>query len=276
MVNTAQPLDTIAVRQQSFQSVRAGHGSRSSHPPSLKDILSQSALRLDANFAFNPSSRETVCWYCGTTFGTGGERDSAAYFVIDTQTQVVDSYRPFFNSMMILNMYQVLLCHLRLADEGISSYVTLYCAGFTCKPSESRETPNRLDYVFGAGAVAGVAASILQTPIEVVKCLDQVAHKSESGGSIRIARQVLQTRGIRGLYIGLKPTALHDGLSSGIFFACCEHPLYHAHTLVRQDHQSRMTIRQHRLSRNWADPIQDGTAGGIAGLFVHNLRTLQS
>ncbi|ORY66806.1 mitochondrial carrier domain-containing protein [Leucosporidium creatinivorum] len=60
---------------------------------------------------------------------------------------------------------------------------------------------------------------MLETPIEVVKCRAQV----ESGtgaklGSFKIAQMIAKKEGLKGFYIGGLMTAIHDGISSGIFF----------------------------------------------------------
>ncbi|GAA5932822.1 hypothetical protein JCM1841_005440 [Sporobolomyces salmonicolor] len=88
---------------------------------------------------------------------------------------------------------------------------------------QDRQDPNALHRVFLAGASAGAACSILETPIEVVKTRAQT--ESSSGpnqpklGSFRIARLIAAKEGLRGFYVGGGMTALHDGFSSGIFFA---------------------------------------------------------
>ncbi|GAA5873131.1 hypothetical protein JCM1840_005577 [Sporobolomyces johnsonii] len=88
---------------------------------------------------------------------------------------------------------------------------------------QDRQDPNALHRVFIAGAAAGAACSILETPIEVVKTRAQT--ESSSGpnqpklGSFRIARLIAAKEGLRGFYVGGGMTALHDGFSSGIFFA---------------------------------------------------------
>lgn len=41
-------------------------------------------------------------------------------------------------------------------------------------------------------------------------------------GSFKIAKQIARKEGLRGFYIGGLMTAVHDGISSGIFFFGCE------------------------------------------------------
>lgn len=66
-------------------------------------------------------------------------------------------------------------------------------------------------------------AACLSAQIEVVKCRAQV--ESGSGaklGSFKIAQMIAKKEGLRGFYIGGLMTAIHDGISSGIFFWSCE------------------------------------------------------
>lgn len=59
--------------------------------------------------------------------------------------------------------------------------------------------------------------------IEVVKTRAQVESvPGKKLGSFRIASQIARKEGLRGFYIGGLMTAVHDGISSGIFFWGCE------------------------------------------------------
>ncbi|KAM0787290.1 hypothetical protein ACM66B_006523 [Microbotryomycetes sp. NB124-2] len=84
---------------------------------------------------------------------------------------------------------------------------------------QDRQDPNGLGRVFAAGAAAGGICAMLETPIEVVKCRAQVEQGSGAKlGSFNIARAIARKEGLRGFYIGGLMTAIHDGISSGIFF----------------------------------------------------------
>ncbi|GAA5832269.1 hypothetical protein JCM5353_005688 [Sporobolomyces roseus] len=104
---------------------------------------------------------------------------------------------------------------------------------------QDRQDPNALPRVFLAGATAGAACALLETPIEVVKTRAQVESSSSSPGgklgSFRIAQMIAKKEGLRGFYVGGLMTSAHDGVSSGIFFATYfvfrrllrgEHPFY--------------------------------------------------
>ncbi|GAA5935355.1 uncharacterized protein JCM15063_001010 [Sporobolomyces koalae] len=88
---------------------------------------------------------------------------------------------------------------------------------------QDRQDPNALPKVFLAGATAGAACALLETPIEVVKTRAQVESASSSPGgklgSFRIASMIAKKEGLRGFYVGGLMTSIHDGVSSGIFFA---------------------------------------------------------
>ncbi|GAA5948505.1 hypothetical protein JCM3765_004905 [Sporobolomyces pararoseus] len=88
---------------------------------------------------------------------------------------------------------------------------------------QDRQDPNALHRVFLAGATAGAACALLETPIEVVKTRAQVESSASSPngklGSFRIASMIAKKEGLRGFYVGGLMTSIHDGVSSGIFFA---------------------------------------------------------
>ncbi|BGP28184.1 mitochondrial carrier protein, family 25 [Rhodotorula toruloides] len=84
---------------------------------------------------------------------------------------------------------------------------------------QDRQDPNALSRVFASGATAGALCALLETPIEVVKTRAQVESvPGKKLGSFRIASQIARKEGLRGFYIGGLMTAVHDGISSGIFF----------------------------------------------------------
>ncbi|GAA5831720.1 hypothetical protein JCM3766R1_004990 [Sporobolomyces carnicolor] len=91
------------------------------------------------------------------------------------------------------------------------------------KFGQDRQDPNALHRVFLAGATAGAACALLETPIEVVKTRAQVESSASSPGgklgSFRIASMIAKKEGLRGFYVGGLMTSIHDGVSSGIFFA---------------------------------------------------------
>ncbi|KAI1635762.1 mitochondrial carrier domain-containing protein [Biscogniauxia mediterranea] len=75
-----------------------------------------------------------------------------------------------------------------------------------------------------AGAVGGLATWAVSTPTELVKCRAQVLASSSSSSpssslsSWAIAKHVLRTEGIRGLYLGGAVTALRDSVGYGFYF----------------------------------------------------------
>ena len=77
----------------------------------------------------------------------------------------------------------------------------------------------------GGGIVAGVFLPILFTPLEMVKCRQQVhVHASTAGagqkrtGTIHIIRDVLRTEGIRGMYVGHAMTTLRSTIGNASLF----------------------------------------------------------
>ncbi|PSS09100.1 hypothetical protein M430DRAFT_37179 [Amorphotheca resinae ATCC 22711] len=70
-----------------------------------------------------------------------------------------------------------------------------------------------------AGAVGGLATWVVSTPTEIVKCRTQVSPSAASASnSWTIAKEILRTEGIRGLYFGGVVTALRDSIGYGFYF----------------------------------------------------------
>ncbi|KAI0106349.1 solute carrier family 25 member 45 [Hypoxylon sp. NC0597] len=67
-----------------------------------------------------------------------------------------------------------------------------------------------------AGAIGGLATWVVSTPTELIKCRAQLSSPPES--SWNIAKHVLKTEGIRGLYFGGVVTALRDSIGYGFYF----------------------------------------------------------
>ena len=74
--------------------------------------------------------------------------------------------------------------------------------------------------VWTAGATSGLATSAISTPSELVKCRAQLsAPASTASSSWGIARELVATYGLRGLYIGGVVTSLRDAIGYGFYFA---------------------------------------------------------
>ncbi|KAI0382576.1 solute carrier family 25 member 45 [Hypomontagnella monticulosa] len=67
-----------------------------------------------------------------------------------------------------------------------------------------------------AGAIGGLATWVVSTPTELIKCRAQLSSPPASSWSI--AKQVLKTEGVRGLYFGGVVTALRDSIGYGFYF----------------------------------------------------------
>ncbi|KAF7857878.1 uncharacterized protein EAF02_011245 [Botrytis sinoallii] len=82
-------------------------------------------------------------------------------------------------------------------------------------------TPNHPESVplfstFLAGTIGGLCSSIVSTPTELIKCRAQLSSPPVS--SLAIARSIVSTTGIRGLYFGGVVTALRDSIGYGFYF----------------------------------------------------------
>ncbi|KAI0127364.1 solute carrier family 25 member 45 [Xylariales sp. AK1849] len=67
-----------------------------------------------------------------------------------------------------------------------------------------------------AGAIGGLATWVVSTPTELIKCRAQLA--SPPASSWNIARKVVRSEGVRGLYFGGVVTALRDSIGYGFYF----------------------------------------------------------
>ncbi|KAI8873919.1 mitochondrial carrier protein [Ramicandelaber brevisporus] len=81
---------------------------------------------------------------------------------------------------------------------------------------------SRLSDVFLAGCGAGAICFLVDTPIEVVKCVAQVqrhsAQKFGSTSTYAVAKHLINKHGPRVLYRGGAPTAVRDAFGYGVYF----------------------------------------------------------
>lgn len=69
---------------------------------------------------------------------------------------------------------------------------------------------------WAAGAAGGLATWAVSTPTELIKCRAQMATPPQS--SWAIARQIVRSESVRGLYFGGAVTALRDSIGYGFYF----------------------------------------------------------
>jgi solute carrier family 25 carnitine/acylcarnitine transporter 20/29 len=69
-----------------------------------------------------------------------------------------------------------------------------------------------------AGAIGGLATWVVSTPTEIVKCRTQISSSTSPTNSWDVARGILRTEGVRGLYFGGVVTALRDSIGYGFYF----------------------------------------------------------
>ncbi|KAH8593746.1 mitochondrial carrier domain-containing protein [Bisporella sp. PMI_857] len=72
--------------------------------------------------------------------------------------------------------------------------------------------------VWIAGAVGGLATWVVSTPSELIKCRSQLSTSGYTSNSWRIAKHVIRTEGLKGLYLGGVVTALRDSIGYGFYF----------------------------------------------------------
>ncbi|RFU24142.1 hypothetical protein B7463_g12201, partial [Scytalidium lignicola] len=93
--------------------------------------------------------------------------------------------------------------------------VNILTNGSLYSPSPPKLPPT-LTTTWIAGAIGGLATWVVSTPTELIKCRAQMSNAPTS--SFSIARQIIRSEGIRGLYLGGVVTALRDSIGYGFYF----------------------------------------------------------
>jgi solute carrier family 25 carnitine/acylcarnitine transporter 20/29 len=78
-----------------------------------------------------------------------------------------------------------------------------------------------ISHLFGCGVVAGIATSLISTPVEHTRIRMQVQGKN-SFNALECVKRIVKSYGIRGLYKGNVPTLCRDGVAFGIYFSMYE------------------------------------------------------
>ncbi|KAI9098724.1 mitochondrial carrier domain-containing protein [Phlyctochytrium arcticum] len=108
-----------------------------------------------------------------------------------------------------------------------------------------------------SGALAGVFASFVLTPLELIKCKQQVAESSTKGGarsgSIAIALDTLRKSGVRGLFRGQTGTLLREMAGGAAWFGIYE---FSCDQFAQRSHRRRDELVAWELM----------TAGSFAGI----------
>lgn len=133
----------------------------------------------------------------------------------------------------------------------------------------------RLAHVALAGAVAGFAQAFILCPVDVIKNRMQVGgfgHGGAAGpGNMEMVREVIATRGWRGLYLGMVPTLWRDVPGYAVFFASYE--------FLKRSFAALPFLRAAPGAAEGADddphgagglsPVAVILAGGVAGMAYH-------
>ena len=89
-----------------------------------------------------------------------------------------------------------------------------------------RSADTSYTHVFMAGSMAGLACSVMTTPAELLECRAQAkwspVHAVLEFNPYTCARRIVDTLGVRGLFIGFTATAIRDTPSTGVFFLVYE------------------------------------------------------
>lgn len=97
-------------------------------------------------------------------------------------------------------------------------------------PDNPKARLNPIDY-FKAGLLTGIAVSLVESPVDLIKSQLQVQifkeksslAKSEAPGVVNCTRRILHSGGIRGIYQGLGATFARDIPAVGLYFGAYEY-----------------------------------------------------
>ncbi|KAK9030780.1 hypothetical protein V6N11_032192 [Hibiscus sabdariffa] len=159
-------------------------------------------------------------------------------------------------SILLLNLLAVLLLLLRW-QKAVLTENSVHCRMLWF----SRYTPFFHEHLTRPGGVGtGALQSIMLAPVELVKIRLQLQNTSFPGsqsvsahaGPISVARTILKTEGLKGIYRGFTITALRDAPSHGFYFWTYEYMREQLHPGCRKSGQE--TLRTMLM------------AGGLAGV----------
>ncbi|KAH8903874.1 mitochondrial carrier [Coniochaeta sp. PMI_546] len=148
---------------------------------------------------------------------------SPPVFTANASTAALRGYFPTFTSLItgtaapILG-YGALNALLFVSYNRSEAFLNSYFPASTASPDSPTTTGSNLYTTFLAGAVGGLATWAVSTPTELIKCRAQVQTRTPALSSLTIARQVLRSEGIRGLYFGGTVTAIRDSVGYGFYF----------------------------------------------------------
>ncbi|KAI0782823.1 mitochondrial carrier [Abortiporus biennis] len=118
-----------------------------------------------------------------------------------------------------------------------------------------------------AGAGSGIVASVITTPMELVK-IHQQSLISKAGDkpitSWAVTLRILKKYGIRGLYRGITSTALRD-IGYGTYFAAYEATIRYFPPLINKSHDPNSPSA---ATDSWPTLLLAGGLAGIAGWVV--------
>lgn len=112
-------------------------------------------------------------------------------------------------------------------DQVTHNFIKISDAAVLCRKGLSRGSDEGVsDLLFAnsaAGFSAGIVASVLTHPMDVVKTRIQIAQRSGSVPKFaNVSRQIYSTEGIRGLFAGVTPRTLRIGPSCAIVISTYE------------------------------------------------------
>jgi len=112
-----------------------------------------------------------------------------------------------------------------------------------------------IPHLFGCGVVAGMATSLVSSPVEHTRIRMQIqGNGNATSSTFGCVKKIVRSYGIKGLYKGSVPTMWRDGLAFGIYFSMYE--------LITKKF---FTSNQPHAGLNMGEVL---FAGGIAGITL--------
>lgn len=102
------------------------------------------------------------------------------------------------------------------------------------------------------GVGTGALQSFILSPVELLKIRLQLRRQAEREGPVSVARRIMRTEGIKGMYRGLTITVLRDAPAHGVYFWTYEYTREQLHPGCRRSGQESLSTML--------------VAGGLAGV----------
>ncbi|KAL8139433.1 hypothetical protein V2J09_005454 [Rumex salicifolius] len=149
---------------------------------------------------------------------------------------------------------------------AFQSYAVLSRA---CDPSVHPKDPPSFKGVVLGGVGTGGLQSVLLSPVELIKIQLQLQPNKPSSfqpGPIQVAKSILKSQGLRGIYRGFTITALRDAPAHGVYFGTYEYVREKLHPGCRKSGQETIQTML----------VAGGLAGVASWVFCYPLDVIKT